>query len=99
MPESTARLWPLALAAAAIMLVTMGIRQSMGLFVAPIDTATGMGIASISFALAIAQLMWGAIQPVAGAVADRWGTGRVLTAGIVILAAGCALAPPDRIRR
>ncbi|MBI4998947.1 MAG: MFS transporter [Rhodocyclales bacterium] len=91
--DPTARFWPLALAAAAIMLVTMGIRQSMGLFVAPIDMATGLGIASISFALAIAQLMWGAIQPVAGALADRWGTGRVLAIGILILAAGCALAP------
>lgn len=87
------RFWPLALAAAAIMLITMGIRQSMGLFVAPIDLATGIGVAGISFALAIAQLMWGAIQPVAGAVADRWGTGRVLTIGILILAGGCALAP------
>ena len=83
----------LALAAAAIMLVTMGIRQSMGLFLAPIDAATGIGIAGISFALAVAQLMWGAIQPVAGAVADRWGTARVLTIGLVTLAAGCALAP------
>jgi predicted MFS family arabinose efflux permease len=91
--ENNTRFWPLALAAAAIMLITMGIRQSMGLFVAPIDAATGMGIASISFALAVAQLMWGVIQPVAGALADRWGTGRVLVVGILILAAGCALAP------
>jgi predicted MFS family arabinose efflux permease len=87
------RFWPLALAAAAIMLITMGIRQSMGLFIAPIDTATGLGVASISFALAVAQLMWGVVQPIAGAVADRWGTGRVLVAGILILAGGCALAP------
>ena len=93
MTESSTRFWPLALAAAAIMFVTMGIRQSMGLFVAPIDQATGMGIAQISFALAVAQLMWGAIQPVAGALADRWGTRRVLTAGTLILATGCALAP------
>jgi predicted MFS family arabinose efflux permease len=91
--DSSARFWPLVLAAAAIMLVTMGIRQSMGLLVAPIDAATGLGVASISFALAVAQLMWGAIQPIAGAVADRWGTDRVLVAGILILAAGCALAP------
>jgi MFS family permease len=83
----------LALAAAAIMLVTMGIRQSMGLFLAPIDAATGIGIAGISFAMAVAQLMWGAIQPLAGAVADRWGTGRVLVIGLVTLAAGCGLAP------
>jgi predicted MFS family arabinose efflux permease len=93
MTESETRFWPLALAAAAIMLITMGIRQSMGLFIAPIDQATGLGIASISFALAVAQLMWGVVQPIAGAVADRFGTGRVLVAGILILSGGCALAP------
>ena len=93
MTNPEARFWPVALAAAAIMLITMGIRQSMGLFIAPIDQATGLGIASISFALAVAQLMWGVVQPIAGAMADRFGTGRVLVAGILILAGGCALAP------
>jgi predicted MFS family arabinose efflux permease len=93
MTSDSPRFWPIALAAAAIMLITMGIRQSMGLFVTPIDAATGLGIAGVSFAMAVAQLMWGAVQPVAGAMADRFGTGRVLVAGILILAAGCALAP------
>ncbi len=65
----------------------------MGLFVMPIDAATGVGIAAMSFALAIAQLIWGAVQPVAGALADRYGTKRVLVAGLLVLAAGCALAP------
>ena len=90
---SSERFWPLALAAAAMMLVTMGIRQSMGLFVAPIHADAGLDIAGISFALAVAQLMWGAVQPVAGALADRFGTARVLVAGMLVLAAGCALAP------
>jgi MFS family permease len=90
---SETRFWPLALAAAAIMLITMGIRQSMGLFLAPIDAATGLGVAGVSFALAVAQLMWGVVQPIAGALADRYGTGRVLVAGILILSLGCALAP------
>ncbi len=93
MTDAHDRFWPIALAAAAIMLITMGIRQSMGLFIAPIDATTGLGVAGISFALAVAQLMWGVVQPGAGAVADRYGTGPVLVAGIVILAAGCGLAP------
>ena len=59
------------LAAAGILMVTMGTRQSLGLFIAPIDESTGLGIASISLALAIGQFTWGAIQPVAGAFADR----------------------------
>ena len=48
------------LAAAGILMVSMAIRQSFGLLVSPISGSTGMGIAAISFAMAIAQLNWGA---------------------------------------
>jgi MFS family permease len=81
------------LAAAAILMVTMGARQSLGLFVSPLNSSTGLGITTISLALAIAQFMWGAIQPVAGAVADRYGPGRVLVAGLVLFSFGIALTP------
>jgi MFS family permease len=81
------------LAAAAIMMVTMGARQSLGLFVSPLNTSTGLGITTISLALAVGQFMWGAIQPVAGAVADRHGPRLVLIAGLVLLAIGSALTP------
>ena len=81
------------LAAAGILMVTMGARQSIGLFVGPINTSTGLGIATISFALAIAQFTWGAVQPLAGAAADRWGPRPVLLAGIVLLAIGSAITP------
>jgi len=77
--------------AAAILMVTMGARQSMGLFVSPLNTHTGLGIAKISLAFAIGQLVWGVAQPVFGAVADRWGTGRIITLGAVLLAAGSYL--------
>ena len=81
------------LAAAAMLMITMGARQSLGLFVAPLNTATGLGIVTISFAMAVGQFVWGAVQPVAGAVADRYGAGRVLVAGVLILALGSALTP------
>lgn len=87
------RYWPLVLAATAMLMITMGVRQSMGLFVAPIGRSTGLGIAQISFALAIGQFVWGAVQPVFGAIADQRGPGRVLVAGGVLLAAGMVLAP------
>ena len=83
--------WLIVAVAAAILMVTMGSRQSLGLFLSPINTHTGLGVASISFAMAIAQLVWGAVQPVFGAVADRWGPGRVIVLGAVLLAAGSAL--------
>jgi predicted MFS family arabinose efflux permease len=81
------------LTAAAVLMVTMGARQSLGLFVFPINDSTGLGLVTISFALAVGQFIWGAIQPLAGAVADRYGAGRVLVGGLLILALGSALTP------
>ncbi len=84
--------WHIAAGAAAILLlVTIGLRQTTGLFIAPIDKTTGLGIAAISFALAIGQFSWGAIQPIAGALADRYGPGRVMAAGLVALSLGSAV--------
>ncbi|MBP6707723.1 MAG: MFS transporter [Candidatus Accumulibacter sp.] len=85
--------WATTLAAAGILMVTMGARQSLGLFVSPLNTSTGLGVASISLALAVAQFTWGAVQPLAGAAADRYGPGRVLFGGLLLLALGSALTP------
>jgi len=85
--------WFITVVAASTMMITMGARQSLGLFVSPLNTSTGLGIANISFAMAIAQFVWGAVQPVAGAVADRYGPGRVIAAGVLMLALGSALTP------
>src|SRR5690606_26149901 len=81
------------LAAAGILMITMGTRQSFGLFISPVNSTTGLSIATISFALAIGQFTWGAIQPIAGACADRYGPRSVLIAGVIILALGCAVTP------
>ncbi|MBQ5939051.1 MFS transporter [Massilia sp. AB1] len=85
--------WALILAASAILMITMGARLTTGLFLSPINSATGLGIASISFAMAVAQLLWGASQPIFGAVADKYGPGRVLVLGGLMLAAGTAATP------
>lgn len=85
--------WTLILVASAIMMITMGARLTSGLFLSPLNTATGLGVASISFVMAVAQLMWGAAQPVFGAVADKYGPGRVIALGGLMLAAGTAATP------
>ena len=90
---NTPALWAVTLSAAGILMVSMGARQSLGLFLAPLNSSTGLGIASISLAMAIGQFTWGAIQPVAGAVADRFGPGRVLLGGLLLLALGSAATP------
>ena len=69
------------LAAAGILMVTMGSRQSLGLIIAPLNADTNLGIVTISLALAVGQFIWGATQPVAGALADRYGPRPVLIGG------------------
>jgi predicted MFS family arabinose efflux permease len=80
-------------AAGAICAVTFGIRLATGLFIGPINTQTGLGLVAISFAFGVAQLVWGLAQPIAGAIADRYGAGRVIAGGILMVAAGTALIP------
>ncbi|MBV8250167.1 MAG: MFS transporter [Comamonas sp.] len=85
--------WLVLLAAASTFALTMGSRQSMGLFVSPLNSATHLGLAQISLAFAFGQLWWGLTQPFAGAMADRIGAGRVLLTGVLLVAIGCFITP------
>jgi predicted MFS family arabinose efflux permease len=85
--------WGVTLIAAAVLMITTGARQTLGLYVSPMNTTTGLGIVTISLAFGIGQFVWGAVQPVAGAFADRYGPGRVLAIGIIVLAFGMAMTP------
>ena len=85
--------WPIMIVAAAIMMITTGARQSLGLYIAPLHGATGLGITEISLALAIGQFMWGASQPIFGAISDRYGPLWVIVAGSVMLTLGFASTP------
>ena len=102
MPEPTAAaaapirpwaVWLVLLAAAGTFALTMGTRQSMGLFLGPLNTATGLGLGSISLAFAVGQLWWGLTQPFAGALADKLGAGRVLALGVGLVALGMVITP------
>jgi predicted MFS family arabinose efflux permease len=86
-------LWPLIFAASAILLITMGVRQTSGLFLIPITQSTGVSIVAMSFALAVGQFVFGAAQPIFGAIADKFGATRVVVAGAIMLALGSILTP------
>lgn len=88
-----AAFWLVMLAAAGTFALTMGARQSMGLFLPALNTSTGLGLGSISLAFAFGQLWWGLTQPFAGALADKYGAGRVLVAGVVLLMIGTFITP------
>src|ERR1051325_8415470 len=83
----------LALAAGAIFGIALATRTAQPLFSSAINSATGVGYATISLAFGVAQLMWGIGQPVAGAVSDRWGPRPAMLTGSLCLAIGTALLP------
>jgi MFS family permease len=85
--------WLVLLAAGGIFALTMGARQSMGLFIGSINSHTGLGVASVSLAFAFGQLWWGLTQPLAGIVSDKYGPGRVLAVGVLLVAIGTCLIP------
>jgi MFS family permease len=93
MPTGSRAYWVLVLCASAILMITMGVRQSLGLFVSPLNTSTGLGIVTISFALAVGQFVWGAAQPIFGMLLDRAGTVRIIVIGAVMMALGLAATP------
>ena len=74
-----------------IAILTYGPRSSLGLFLTPLSTTNGWGRDIFGTALAIQVLVWGAGQPLAGAIADRFGIVRVLCAGVMLYATGLVL--------
>jgi len=85
--------WLVIASAGLIFALVFGARQSLALFIGPLNTATGLGLAAISLAFAWGQLMWGVTQPIGGALADRFGAARVVAAGGVLVCAGIVLTP------
>ncbi|HET9650980.1 MAG TPA: MFS transporter [Usitatibacter sp.] len=77
--------------AALILMLAMGVRQTMGLFMPPMTIARGWTREDFALAIALQNILWGAFVPFAGAIADRWGAGRVLVASAASYVAGLLL--------
>lgn len=77
--------------ACVVLALNMGVRQGFGLFLAPISHDYGWPREVFSLSLAIQALMWGIGQPVAGALADRFGAIRVLLSSAIGYAGGVVL--------
>ena len=72
----------------AIGLLSFGPRSSLGFFIQPMSREFAWGRDVFGLALAVQNLLWGLGQPVAGAIADRFGVLRVMCVGAVLYAGG-----------
>ena len=82
--------WHAVTAATLLMALVMGSRSAFGLFVSPLNSATGIGLAGLGLAIAAGQLAQGFAQPSVGWLADRFGARRLIQSGAVLLAATTA---------
>ena len=87
----TSRWYLILMASAFLVAVTLGIRQSFGLFLLPATEAMGTGREVFSLAMAMQNLVWGLVSPLAGAMADKFGAARVAAIGAICYAAGLLL--------
>ena len=85
-----AALWAVVIAAAASISLALGVRQTFGLFVLPLATEQGISPGLLGASIALHNLAWGLAQPLGGAMGDRYGAGRIISAGGICLALGLA---------
>jgi MFS family permease len=74
-----------------VAILSFGPRSSLGFFLTPMSQENGWGRDVFSLALAIQNLLWGAAQPFAGAIADRYGALRVISGGGILYGLGLLL--------
>ena len=72
---------PILIGVSIMLSLSMGMRQSLGLFVQPAVKDLSLAVADFTLAIAVQNLVWGFLQPLAGAWAVRFGFQKVMTAG------------------
>jgi predicted MFS family arabinose efflux permease len=82
---------PILIGVSVMLSLAMGIRQSLGLFMAPATQDLGMAVAQFTLAIAVQNLGWGFLTPFAGAATSRWGFRPVLMVGVLAYIAGLAV--------
>ena len=87
-------------AAALVLAIVLGVRQTFGLFLVPMTIDLDWSRGLFGFAMAIQNLIWGIAQPFVGGLADRYGSGKVIFGGAIVYAVGVfgmanAITPTD----
>ena len=92
MPQKSTLFTPVLIGGGLILLISFGIRASYGVFQIPIATDFNWPRAEFSFAIAIQNLAWGIGQPIFGALAEKFGDRRAITAGALVYSVGLVLS-------
>jgi MFS family permease len=74
--------------AGVVLMLSMGIRHGFGLFLQPMSSDLGWGRETFALAMAVQNLLWGATQPFAGVLADKYGTAKVVVIGAILYVLG-----------
>src|SRR5260370_20018368 len=82
---------PILIGASLMLTLSMGLRQSLGIFMQPLTHDIGISVSDFTLAIAVQNLAWGFLQPLAGALTVRYGFRAIMVIGAMFYIAGLAL--------
>jgi predicted MFS family arabinose efflux permease len=82
---------PVLIGASLMLTLSMGLRQSLGIFLQPLTRDVGISVSDFTLAVAVQNLAWGFLQPLAGALTVRYGFRAIMLVGSLFYIAGLAL--------
>src|SRR4051795_5280364 len=82
---------PILIGASIMLTLSMGLRQSFGIFLQPLTRDIHISVSDFTLALAVQNLAWGFLQPIAGAMTVRFGFRPIMVVGSVFYIVGLAL--------
>src|SRR6202045_1754369 len=83
--------FPILIGASIMLTLSMGLRQSLGIFMQQLTRGIGISVSDFTLALAVQNLAWGFLQPLAGAMTVRYGFRPIMLVGSLLYIAGLAL--------
>ena len=87
---------PILIGSAVMLSLALGLRQSLGIFMPPLTRDTGLSVSDFTLAIALQNLTWGLLQPLAGAWAARLGMRRLMVGGALLYIVGLVLLATTR---
>src|SRR6202047_3268475 len=82
---------PILIGASLMLTLSMGLRQSLGIFMQPLTRDIGISVSDFTLAIAMQNLAWGFLQPLAGALTVRYGFRAIMMVGALLYIAGLVL--------